>query len=310
MKKIRVIAAALIFAICGCEAENDIHKGTDTNSVRCEIYGVSSSGSNLEAYTAYLAGGAQEQIIVSAFDKMKENEPDAEINTTVPKDMYINSLKIDSGTLNIDLSSEYNLMNLSEELAFRAAAVYTFTSLDFIDYVCITVDGNPLKMTNGQPVGKLGRNDIIIDGNISAEPTNYEMLKLYFGSVDGTRLGTEIREVEVNPNQPIEKYVVEQLIKGPAGDDLKSVIPSDTKIRDISTADGICYVDLSNDFIVKQLGNAGDCIAAVYSIVNSLGEVEGVDKVQFLIEGERTDIYKNTIDLSKPIEPNYDIAFE
>ena len=310
MKKTRVIAAALIFALCGCEAKNDIHKGNDTNSVQCEIYGVSSYNSKLESYTVYLAGGAQEELIANAFDEMRENEPDEEINTTVPENMNINSLKIDSGTLNIDLSAAYNLMNLSEELAFRAAAVYTFTSLDFIDYVYITVDGNPLKMTNGQPVGKLGRNDIIIDGNISAEPTNYEILKLYFRSTDGTKLGTEIREVEVNPNQPIEKYVIEQLIKGPAGDELKNVIPPDTKIRDISTADGICYVDLSADFIMKQLGNAGDCIAAVYSIVNSLGEVESVDKVQFLIEGEKTDIYKNTIDLSKPIEPNYDIVFE
>ena len=127
---------------------------------------------------------------------------------------------------------------------------------------------------------------------------------------DRSRLGTEIREVEVNPNQPIERYVVEQLIKGPESDSLKNVIPSDTKIRDISTADGICYVDLSSEFVTKQSGTEKDGIAAVYSIVNSLGEMETVNKVQFLIEGEKVDDYRHIMDLSKSVEPNYDITFE
>ena len=69
-----------------------------------------------------------------------------------------------------------------------------------------------------------------INGNISAEPTNYEILTLYFMSADGTRLDYEIREVEVNPNQPIERFIIEQLIKGPENGELKGVIPTDTKI--------------------------------------------------------------------------------
>ena len=47
----------------------------------------------------------------------------------------------------------------------------------------------------------------------------------------------------------------------------------------------------------------------LYSIVNSLCEIEDVTKVQFLIEGEKLDSYRNVIDLSKPVEPNYDIQF-
>lgn len=174
----------------------------------------------------------------------------------------------------------------------------------------ITVDGDNLRMTNGQSVGKIGRDDVVIDGNISAEPTNYEILTLYFKDSEGNKLNTEIREVEVNPNQPIELYIIEALIDGPESKNLKNAIPTDTKIREISTADGICYVDLSAEFIVKPLESDNDAVAAIYSIVNSLAEIETVSKVQFLIDGEKIDNYRSVMDLSKPVEPNFDITFE
>lgn len=41
-------------------------------------------------------------------------------------------------------------------------------------------------------------------------------------------------------------------------------------------------MDLSAEFLVKQLESETDAKAAVYSIVNSLAEIETVNKVQFL----------------------------
>ena len=38
--------------------------------------------------------------------------------------------------------------------------------------------------------------------------------------------------------------------------------------------------------------------------------METVNKVQFLIEGEKVDDYRHIMDLSKSVEPNYDITFE
>ena len=69
-------------------------------------------------------------------------------------------------------------------------------------------------------------------------------------------------------------------------------------------------MDLSAEFVTKQTGSEADIIAAVYSIVNSLTEIEHISKVQFLIDGEKADTYKNTVDISKPVEAQYDISFE
>ena len=298
---------ALLFS--GCEAKKtETLQGDGVSG--CEIYYIDALTGKMRFDITPIEGESQEGQVYNAFKKMQDIQPAEEKEPAVPAELELNSLYIDSGILRADFNSAYENMGLGDELIFRSAFVYTLTSFDFIDYVYITVDGHPLKMSNGQSLGNLGRSDIVTDGNISAEPTNYEILTLYFMSADGTRLDYEIREVEVNPNQPIERFIIEQLIKGPENGELKRVIPTDTKIRDISAADGVCYVDLSSDFVTKQTGSYDDAIAAVYSIVDSLCELEQVSRVQFLIEGERYDKYGHIVDITTPVEPNYDIVFE
>ena len=298
---------ALLFS--GCEAKKtETLQGDGVSG--CEIHYNDALTGKMRFDSTPIQGESQEGQVYNAFKKMQDIQPAEEKEPAVPAELELNSLYIDSGILRADFNSAYEDMGLGDELIFRSAFVYTITSFDFIDYVYITVDGHPLKMSNGQSLGNLGRSDIVTDGNISAEPTNYEILTLYFMSADGTRLDYEIREVEVNPNQPIERFIIEQLIKGPEDGELKRVIPTDTKIRDISAADGVCYVDLSSDFVTKQTGSYDDAVAAVYSIVDSLCELEQVSRVQFLIEGERYDKYGHIVDITTPVEPNYDIVFE
>ncbi|MEA4973197.1 MAG: GerMN domain-containing protein [Candidatus Metalachnospira sp.] len=308
--KTAVLLYIIIFSLCACAPEaQEITQPHSEDGILCDIYYVDNLTQTLKSDTVSLESEKQNDLILEAYGKLSDIEKTEETRSAVPEGLEINKIRLDSGILNVDFNAVYNSMTAGEELMFKTALVYTFTSFDFVDYVYITVDGNDLKMTNGLTMGKLGRNDIVKDGDISAEPTNYEILTLYFENGNGTELNTEIREVEVNPNLPLERYVIEQLIKGPEDLNLISTIPSDTKIRDISTADGICYVDLSSDFVVKQSDREKDSIAAIYSIVNSLGEIEGISKVQFLIEGEKIDDYKNIMDLSKAVEPNYDISF-
>ena len=301
--------AVLTGLFTGCTSSDNVEQQTYGSEGYCEIYYVDNITQMLKAENVIMDSEKQNEQVLSLFKKLSGIAKTEERSGVVPRGLEINSISIDNGTLTIDFNAVYNSMTAGEELAFRAAAVYTFTSLDFVDYLLITVDGNELKTANGMPMGKLGREDVIMNGDISAEPTNYEILTLYFENSEGSALSTEIREVQVNPNLPVERYIVEQVIAGPEDESLRSTVPYDTKIRDISTADGICYVDLSVEFVNKQLGLEKDALAAVYSIVNSLCEIEDVTKVQFLIEGEKLDSYRTVIDLSKPVEPNYDIQF-
>ncbi len=301
--------AVLTGLFTGCTSSDNAEQQPYVSEDYCEIYYVDNITQMLKAENVIMDSEKQNEQVLSLFKKLSGIAKTEERSGVVPRGLEINSISIDNGTLTIDFNAVYNSMTAGEELAFRTAAVYTFTSLDFVDYLLITVDGSELKTAKGMLMGKLGREDVIMNGDISAEPTNYEILTLYFENSEGSALSTEIREVQVNPNLPVERYIVEQVIAGPEDKSLRSTVPYDTKIRDISTADGVCYVDLSVEFVNKQLGLEKDALAAVYSIVNSLCEIEDVTKVQFLIEGEKLDSYRNVIDLSKPVEPNYDIQF-
>lgn len=60
----------------------------------------------------------------------------------------------------------------------------------------------------------------------------------------------------------------------------------------VSTKEGICYVDLNEKFIEKLTDITDE--VAIYSIVNSLVELPGINKVQFRINGETVEAFHNT----------------
>lgn len=207
----------------------------------------------------------------------------------------------DDKSAQINFSNEYNNLNAQDELFFRGSLVWTLTSLDFVDNVIIFVDSQPLKKSDGSFMGGLNRTNVVINPQISDEKTDLYLVKLYFR--DKNKLSCEERMININPNQPLERYVLEQIISGPINSDLSATVPPETKIHDIKTDEGICYVSLSGEFANKNNDSESQKFA-LYSIVNSLTELENINKVQFLIESEKTNQPAWIFDLNKPIERN------
>ena len=91
---------------------------------------------------------------------------------------------------------------------------------------------------------------------------------------------------------------------GPENNNLEAIAPKETKIYDIKTDKDICYISLSDDFLNINKLDLDDQKFAVYGIVNSLTELENINKVQFLIETEKIDKKNLIFDLTKPFERN------
>ena len=242
-------------------------------------------------------------IISNTLAELKKGPKLEEHISAIPEEVNFNYAQLNGDVLTVDLSSQYSQMKNGEEVLCRAAIVWSLTSIPGVYYVIFTVDGEQITLTNGQPMEKMGRDDIVLDAIILPETTTYETVKLYFGNDQATGLAVEERKIEVNPNQPLEKYVVEQLIAGPESSNLIATIPPETKIRDIkTTSDGICYVDLSAEFVTKHNGGSTGEMLTIYSIVDSLTTLDNINKVQFLIEGEKQNEFKGHVDFSKPFE--------
>ena len=120
-----------------------------------------------------------------------------------------------------------------------------------------------------------------------------------------TKLVEVIKPVEYNSNISMEKLVVEYLVKGPDSEDVYPVINPGTKILGVTVKDGICYVNLDENFLTQIYNVTAD--VAVYSIVNSLVELSNVNKVQIAVNGKTDIVFRETFNLVNLYERNLEL---
>lgn len=78
---------------------------------------------------------------------------------------------------------------------------------------------------------------------------------------------------------------------------LLATIPSETKLITITVVDGVCYVNLDEMFLNQNQEISEPVV--LYSIVDSLTELTGIDKVQISINGDTSGKCRYTYKLSK-----------
>ncbi len=146
--------------------------------------------------------------------------------------------------------------------------------------------------------------------DISAQPQEtLAKVTLYFGDGEATYLVPEEREV-AKETRPLEEVVIEELIKGPQNPDLTRTVPQEAKLLSVKVVDGVAYVNFSKEFQTKHWGGSAGELMTLYSITNSLAELPGIEKVQFLLEGETQEAILGHADTTQPIEPNWELVKE
>ncbi|MDR3240483.1 MAG: GerMN domain-containing protein [Clostridiales bacterium] len=283
-------------------------KPEENTSAAVRFYFLNQAGSAIESETRNFPLADQERLtgdVLTQFlkgpasPKLAKTIPDG--ITTVGETRLIPEPDGTGAVYELEFSPEYFEMTPVQEIFFRACFVWTMTDLDFIKGVRIYAGGQELLNSAGAPMGLLNRGSVEIHPVIAPMKTQAKTIKLYFANQTGDELSLEVRTIDVNPDN-IAQFIVEQIIVGPKGTDHLPTVSADIKIRDVKTDDGICYVNLSVDFMTKSpSGTVLDKIS-VYSIVNSLTELSNVKKVQFLIESENVEQFKGDLDLSKQFE--------
>jgi germination protein M len=129
---------------------------------------------------------------------------------------------------------------------------------------------------------------------------------LYFSDEQAMYLAPEKRQVTVQEDN-VGETVVKELIKGPQSASLKRTLPVETRLISFSVKQDTAYVDFSKELNNNYGGSAGE-IALVYSVVNSLAEIPGIKKVQFLIEGKEVETIYGHIDTGNPIAPDWKLV--
>lgn len=217
---------------------------------------------------------------------------------------------IEGDSIKISLNKLPSVDDFADEdyLASYTALVYTFTGfLPGIKNIDITVLGQPItdfdnsaKLTNG-----MQRSDYY--GFIGSSAP------IYFTDKNSDLLLMVRRSMEQESTWSAKQRVLE-ILRGPLSSDTASawpVIPTGITPDDIlsvQTYDDTVFVNLSQNFKEACTGlSSKNEMLLVYSIVNTLTSMDGINKVQFLIEAEQTDTLSGTLNIADPFLKNYDI---
>ena len=131
---------------------------------------------------------------------------------------------------------------------------------------------------------------------ISDEQMRQTIVTLYYQSKETKELVAEGRIVDVKTLYA-DPYatLVNLLIENPKNESLKSSIPTDTKILKVELKGDIVYIDFSKEFIENHQGGLDEENATIYSIVNTLTELNEVSGVKILINGKENQNFKDNI---------------
>ena len=120
--------------------------------------------------------------------------------------------------------------------------------------------------------------------------TNEKDVNLYFTNPDYVETGNEDLEKVKPENRTIdyedtilEEAVVKELLKGPEDESLDNGIPSSITLIDVELIDGTAYVNFEEE---GMSGSSLQEILTLHQILESLLNLDSVDAVQFLIDGE------------------------
>ena len=113
-------------------------------------------------------------------------------------------------------------------------------------------------------------------------------INLYFADANIMNLEREKRVFKNDEN--LAKNVALSVIEGPKSGNIYALIPADTEIISINVKDGLCTIDLNDEFTNFSGGTSLENLA-VHSLVNSLCEIEEINKVKINVEGKANAMF-------------------
>ncbi len=227
---------------------------------------------------------------------------------TIPTDVLVTKHELVNGFLKVYFNYSYYDMDEVTEVLCRAGVVRTLMQFKEITNVAFFVSGQPLVDGKGQAIGVMNNDSFIDNPGESMQNIQETELTLYFASADGKSLVKEVQKVRYNRNVPIEKRIIERLLETPKSDNAQSAIPVGTKLITVSVLDGICMVNLDNGFLTQNYDIAEEVV--IYSIVNSLTELDTIQTVQISVNGETNMIYRESFSLAEQYTRNLNLVTE
>ena len=293
----------LLFGMTACGEKEQ--KGTPV-----EISYLNKSETKIVPEVHYLQGTTTKEMIVEVLTLLCSVPEQKELEATLPGSINIINYAYEGTQVTVALGDKYKELPKTTEVLTRAALVRSLTQIPDVNYVMLTINGEPLLDSTGNAVGIMTA-DMFIDyaGQQQTDSYAQAQIRLYFANETGDGLIAINRSLAFNmdiSNVSMERLVVEQLIKGPASDESYPTINPETKLLSITVKDGVCYLNFNNA-ILTPVNNVTSEVT-IYSIVNSLVELSNINKVEISIEGNKEMKFRDKYELTTLFERNLELV--
>lgn len=150
--------------------------------------------------------------------------------------------------------------------------------------------------------------DVIDKKNANYPPidpfiSNYKnKMIFYYPDKNLNRLIGEERLINYK-NKKIEEVLIYELLEGSESKKLTKIIPRKTKLLSIKTIGDITYVNFSKH-IKDNIQDDKQEAFVIFSIVNTLTQLNNIEKVQILIDGEINEVLCKYYSIEEPLVAN------
>lgn len=282
----------VLILLAGCSRSESEEKTADYF-----MYYLSLDGNQVVENACEPEASQGEELIQEFAEKFNETPEKEDYQRLMAKDVEIEGWTLEDSTLTLKIRGPYESMSRPREVLVRAGLVRGFTQIPEVERVQITTEDGELKDSSGNVIGPMTRESFVENAGKEINNYQYTTLTLYFANETGDKLVSETRSVYYSTSMPLERVVVEQLVKGPSEEGHYAVLSPDTNILSVTTSDNIAYVNFDETFVNGTISVAQEI--PIYALVNSITTNCPVQRVQFSINGESDVTFRESMKLNQ-----------
>ena len=217
------------------------------------------------------------------------------LHSLLPEGVAIRGRQLEGTTLTLDLSEGYRNMETGRAILVRGGLVREFLQIAGVERVAFSVAGEPLTDSYGREIGLLSNESFVENSARTINAYQSVTMTLYFTDSTGTVLLPESRKAYYISSEPLEKAVVEEILKGSRQTGHYPTYGSGSRILSVITQDDVCYVNFDKS-VLSAAATVSEEVQ-IYSIVNSLADTCGIKEVQFSVDGDSSSVFRENMSL-------------
>ena len=291
-KRLIAIAVAVIGLITAVICAVYISYDRFTEKMDVDLYFINNDGTGIVSSPHKIRYKTDDDLIINTLEVLRNGPKSSKLGPIMPRSTEINGIELlGGGFLTVHFSDDFLTKDPSRNVLNVYAVVKSLCSTAHVSSVRVLVNGEPIKDRDKKPLEYISASDI----NLETEEYRSEMrkVKLYFADSNGEKLVGQTRTIKITDQQPIEQYIINELIKGTKDKEMKSLLSKKTVLVSVDVEENICYLNFKSNFLADNKGNEQHEKLVIYSIVNSLTELQTIARVQFYMDGKRVSNFGN-----------------